>query len=484
MHKAVRWAIVAALASVTLVIFSVKPRRQPAAPSGRVVIQYWEKWSGTERDQMQMIVDDFNRTVGAEKGIYVDFLSLSGVDQKTRLAMSAGVPPDVSGVWDQQLVQFAAVDALEPLDGFAREYGMLRERYKPGCYDACVYNGTLWALPNTPAIVALHWNKRIFAENAAALRAAGLDPDRAPRTIDELDRYAGVLEKWDTDGRGRRTRLKSAGYLPMVPGWYLQFTWLWFGGKLYDERTHRFTLLDPGTIKAYEWIQSYSKRLGTDFTVTFQSGLSTFGSVNDPFLTGQVAMVIQGPWMANMIERKKPSMNRYRYDKKMEKSLPVTRRRDNYEWGVAPFPTLDPEARPATVAGLDVLSIPRGSKHKREAFEFIAYVNRQEVMEKLCSMHCKTSPLAKVSQNFIDRHPNPYIQIFEDLSRTAVAYTAPQSPVWMQVSAELKAATEGIYLMKPEGQSVADALRVVQERADQRCRQYDEVDARRHQAAR
>ena len=58
---------------------------------------------------MKQIVDDFNATVGREEKIFVNYLSMSSVDQKTLLATAAGVPPDVAGVWDNQVRQFAAM---------------------------------------------------------------------------------------------------------------------------------------------------------------------------------------------------------------------------------------------------------------------------------------------------------------------------------------------------------------------------------------
>ncbi len=48
------------------------PRAVSPAPANRVRIQYWEKWTGLEAQQMQRIVDEFNETVGREKGIWVD----------------------------------------------------------------------------------------------------------------------------------------------------------------------------------------------------------------------------------------------------------------------------------------------------------------------------------------------------------------------------------------------------------------------------
>src|SRR5262245_24151065 len=102
------------VAAAALLLAPRKAREQ--VPDGRVVIRYWEKWSGREGDQMKEIVDAFNRTVGAEKGIWVEYISISNVAQKTLIATAAGDPPDVAGVWDAQIWQFAGMNALECLD--------------------------------------------------------------------------------------------------------------------------------------------------------------------------------------------------------------------------------------------------------------------------------------------------------------------------------------------------------------------------------
>src|SRR2546430_1650901 len=99
------------LACAGLLVFRARPRDDPSARSGYVTVQYWEKWTGDEAAAMRHIVDDFNNTVGESKHIRVDFMSMSNVDQKTLVATAAGVPPDIAGVWESQLVQFAAMDA-------------------------------------------------------------------------------------------------------------------------------------------------------------------------------------------------------------------------------------------------------------------------------------------------------------------------------------------------------------------------------------
>jgi multiple sugar transport system substrate-binding protein len=119
------------------------PRGNESLPKGRVVIDYWEKWTGNEETQMRVIVDDFNNTVGAQKGIYVRYVSSSTINQKTLVATAAGVPPDIAGLFDVNLVQFAAMGALEPLEDMARERGITASYYKPVYWNGCNYNGHL-----------------------------------------------------------------------------------------------------------------------------------------------------------------------------------------------------------------------------------------------------------------------------------------------------------------------------------------------------
>jgi ABC-type glycerol-3-phosphate transport system substrate-binding protein len=322
-------------AAAALLIFG--PRPGAHYPPGRVVVTYWEKWTGNEGHQMQAVVDDFNRTVGREKGIYVQYLSMSSVHQKTLVATAAGIPPDIAGLWDGQVAQFAALDAVEPLDELAAERGLTRESYKPVYWRACTHEGRLYGLVSTPWAVALHYNKRIFRENAGALRAAGLDPDRPPRTLDELDHYAEVLDRFDPHNP---RRLERAGYLPLEPGWFIAYGAYWFGGDIYDEKARRFLFTDPPNVRCFEWIRKYSLRLGQDAITEFRSGFGNFDSVQNPFLAGTVVMEQQGPWMANYIYNLKPSMSCVKWPKEEELRLPVAQRRENYEWAVAPFPSI------------------------------------------------------------------------------------------------------------------------------------------------
>ncbi len=472
----IKWFFAAVLGLIALGVLIFGPQPEASRPKDRVVVSYWEKWTSKEAEQMKEIVNDFNKTVGAEKGIYVEYLSMSNINQKTLVATAAGVPPDIAGVWDAQVPQFAAIDALEPLDEMARAHGITESYYKPVYWRGCSYDGKLWGLVSTPAAVALHYNKRVFKENAAQLKAAGLDPNRPPKTLDELDRYAKVLDKFDKNKNIVRT-----GYLPMEPGWYLAQTPYWFGGQLFDPKTQKFTLTSPEVVKAYEWVRSYSLKLGKDSMSDFRSALGGFDSPQNPFMVGKLAMEQQGPWLSNYIENNAPKLNRWvTDDKKLEMTWPTEKRRTNYEWGAAPFPSAVASAQGVAYCPFDVLVIPRGAHHVKEAFEFIAYVNEQGPMEKLCMMHCKNSPLSKVSRNFLEKHPNPYIAVFENLANSPQAKSLPPLAIWPEVADELSNVAQQVYLLQATPKA---ALSQAQARLQEKYNRFREFQAGRQKSS-
>jgi ABC-type glycerol-3-phosphate transport system substrate-binding protein len=424
--------ILGVLVTAALVVLVFGPRPEPPLPLGResdTIIHYWEKWNGAEGAAMQQIVDDFNGTVGKQKHIFVEMMSISDIDQKTLVATAGGVPPDVAGLWDPMVVQLGSLQALVPLEDLAAAKGITADYYLPVFWNACHFNGHLYALVSTPASIALIYNKKIFHDNADKLRAAGLDPDTYPKSIDELDRYSDVLTEFTTDSSGRRHVLR-AGYLPMSPDydWYITSIPIWFGATEWDVQAQRFTLTDPGVIKAFQWIESFPKKFGKEAVSEFSTAQGGFNSAQNAFIAGKLAMQMQGPWMANFIHLLNPAMD--------------------HDWAAAPFPSDVPGLNNVTYCPFDTLMIPRGSHHVAEAFEFIAFVNTQAEMEKLCRLHCKNCPLAHPSWDFLHDHPNPFISVFQNLAASPNAHVTMQCPIAPEAGAELTAIVQGVLALE------------------------------------
>jgi ABC-type glycerol-3-phosphate transport system substrate-binding protein len=439
-----RFLIVGALVVTALLLLAFGPRATDEFPEDCVIVDYWEQWTGYEEAGMRAIVDEFNRTVGREKKIFVRYLSTSAIQQKTLVATAAGAPPDIAGAWNQNIPQFAALDALEPLDEMAAAYGITADKYKKVYWHECHYDGRLYGLVSTAFDIGLYWNRNVFKDRADDLRAAGLDPERAPRTIAELDRYAQVLDQVNPS----TGQIEAAGYIPLEPGWYSNYTCIWFGGRWWDEASGKFTFTDPNVVRSYDWIQSYSRRLGQRAETAFRASVGNYASPQNSFLAGRVAMMQQGTFFASVIQFQKPSMTG--------------------QWAAAPFPSYDLNLKDVTYCNCDVMLIPRGAKHKREAFEFIAYVQRQPVMERLARSHGKLSPLAQVSEEFLSTHENPFIRVFDALAASPNARPSEPVPILPEVDAEMNNFVQRLAMLQvtPE-----EGLREMQQRLQQK---YDD----------
>ncbi len=396
------------------------------ARTDRVTVVYWEKWTGQEGEEMRKVVDAFNRS---QDRIFVRYLSISGVDTKTLLATSGGNPPDVAGIWQERIAQFADGGALMDLTPMANEAGLGRDYYIANYYNACSYQGKLWALPSTPASVALHVRPDLVPPEVAS-------PETFPQTIEELDALTERISQRDPNGA-----IKMAAFLPSNPGWW---HWGWgslFGGKLLEG--DRIVVNGPESVRAFEWIQSYAKRFGAKEVQSFQSGFGTFSSPQDPFMSGKVASELNGTWKGNYINVYKKGL----------------------KWFAVPFPYPKdrPDLKGHALLSQDVLAIPRDAKHPKEAFEFIKFVQRQDVMEGLCKGHGKNSPLNQVSESFFETHPNPQIRLFDELARSKTSFSPPVVGLFPQISSEVGVAFQEV---SNEIKTPKQALDDAQKRSD------------------
>lgn len=394
-------------------------------------ITYWEKWSGFESEAAEQVVARFNdierlkaQSEPGYRPIEVKYVSVARIEQKLLVAIAGGNPPDVAGAYTLMLYPYVDKGAVLDLTPMLEKAGISRDQFIPSLWDLGRYHDRQWALPTTPATTALHWNRRLFSE-------AGFDPDIAPRTIEELDHYAEQMTKWEVVGPdgvleirsgycpeipNENKRLIQVGFLPSEPNWW-NYAWgNYFGGDLMSD-TGEVTTVSPENIRAYDWVASFSRKLGVQNVQRFVSGFGNFSSPQNAFMSGKIAMEIQGVWMYNFIENYAPGM----------------------KWGVAPFPYPEqsPQLKATTFVDADLIMIPKGSPHPEEAFEFIKYLMSQEGMEQLCLGHRKFSSLLAVSEHFYRDHPHPYIRIFRDLALSSNRVSSSKTGIWAEYRREM-----------------------------------------------
>lgn len=374
---------------------------------------------------MMKVVDAFN---ASQNRIFVRYAVTSDIGQKSMIAIAGGDPPDVIGLYSFNIPPYAESNAIMALDELAPRYGVSLDNYAKGVRQVMQHKGQWWATVNTAGSIALYYNKALFAE-------VGLDPERPPRSIEELDDAHRKLVLMREDGE-----LLRAGFLHREPGWW---SWLWpyhFGGSIYDPAGDRSTVGSPECVRAMIWMQMYARELGVDRVKKFADGFGNYFTPENPFLTGKVAMIVQGPWIANLIQAFKPDL----------------------AYGVAPFPVAAGVANsePVGLIDTDVLAIPRGAKHPEASMEFIAWTQRQDMTEQLARAHFKPSPLARISEDFLSTHPNKGIAVHYNIFNSSRAFIAPPTRVWQQFKDECDSVVQRLWRLEVEPDAALAALQI------------------------
>jgi len=300
----------------------------------------WHGLTSIDLDNMNKVVKAFEEKNPTIKMKLVYTESSEGSDQKLLTAVAGGNPPDVALFDRFKVGTWAAQGSLTDLSSMAAESGIRKEMYYPFAWEESSYQGKLYAMPMDTDSRLLFYNKDHFKE-------VGLDPNKPPQTIAELEAAAEKL----TIKEGKR--FKRIGFIP----WYSQgwlYTWGWaFGGEFQDAATGKITANDPKVVEALQWMTDFGKKYNVEDIAGFTSAAGT--EEMDPFISGQVSMKISGNFTVKGIEKFKPDLN----------------------YGVAPIPT-PTGTNFTTWSGGGSAIIPKGSKNVAAAWKFLEFLGKEE----------------------------------------------------------------------------------------------------------
>ncbi len=348
--------------AILLALLSFLPSATHADPAGkrRVKLVVWGLQSGKETAGLDAQIAEFERM---NPDVDVSNLSVGAGKmnpQKLMTSIVGGAPPDVI-VQDRFTVgDWASRGTFMPLDGFlAKETGpeaIRKENFYPAAWNEALYQGKVYAIPTGIDDRMLMYNKKVFRE-------AGLDPEKPPRTWEELREMAKKINAKNPDGT-----FKRIGYVPHLAAygnsWFYIYSWM-NGGSFMTADGRTCTLNAPENVEALEYlVQLYDDAGGYNSVNIFASGFQ--GGEQDPFFIGKIGMVIHGSWVIPNIARYAPDL----------------------EFGVAPPPV--PAARvrgEGRFAGMDPdmtwtggfsFAIPNGAANPEVAWRFIRYMQSEE----------------------------------------------------------------------------------------------------------
>jgi sn-glycerol 3-phosphate transport system substrate-binding protein len=134
---------------------------------------------------------------------------------KALTAFKSGEPPDIAVLLSTDMFTLIDEDAITPFDGLIKSGD--DKTWLKSFYPAFMANsqtgGKTWGIPFQRSTVVMFWNKDAF-------KAAGLDPEKAPDTWDELVADGGKLTKRDAAGAVSQwtVEIPSTGF----PYWLFQ----------------------------------------------------------------------------------------------------------------------------------------------------------------------------------------------------------------------------------------------------------------------
>ena len=173
---------------------SVRPRVARAADT--IELTYWYSWTDKIKENNEERVQEFNDTVGKEKGIHVTAEyqgSYDDLNAKLKTAFVANEEPDVCVMVINGTQAFADGGMIQPIDDLVSEDDV--KDFWPGLMENCYADDVLYGVPYLRSTPVLYYNKTMFEK-------AGVDASKAPETWDDVVAASDALKEIGVGGYG------------------------------------------------------------------------------------------------------------------------------------------------------------------------------------------------------------------------------------------------------------------------------------------
>ena len=115
---------------------------------------------------------------------------------------------------------------------------------------------------------------------------------------------------------------------------------------------------DPAWAKFFRWQKNLVDAFGYANLVRWQAGAGDEFAPSHPFETGKLAMMLDGEWRVAFIKNEHPEL----------------------QYGTAPMPVADgrPELYGAGAVNGTIIGIPKGGKHRDQAWDLVKYLTTND----------------------------------------------------------------------------------------------------------
>lgn len=325
-------------------------------------------------------------------------------------ALSGGKGPDILMMDQVWVGQYASSGFAYNLGEFVEsDDTFVEEDYFQGAWDSCSYLGETYGVPFDVGVWGmLYYNKDMFRE-------AGLDPEKAPETWDELLEYG---KKLTTDTQyGIATWIGTGDAVQCMVD---AFTFSGGGELVSDDHTEVLLNSEAG-IAALDFWNECSK--------ISPPGVAGRGEEDSfkLFASGQCAMAFYGEWGQDTVASMAPDM----------------------DYGVALLPIPEGGTSIGTLGGFN-LGINANSENKELAWEFLKYTTREGVNENIVDLTPANKSAAEKFLNENRKNPDAIMEQLEN------ALFRPTLPTYSEMAEIQRTATQEVILGESDSKTALD----------------------------
>ncbi len=198
---------------------------------------------------------------------------------KALAALNSGKPAQLSVMFSIDIHELMDLDAIVPFDDVISTSAEKKwlKGFHPALMENGIVEGKTYGIPFQRSTIVMYYNKDMF-------RAAGLDPDKAPSSWQELVEMGQKLTKKDNNGKVTQwgAMIPSTGY----PYWMFGALTKEKDHKLMNQAGNKTYFDDPKAIAALE----FWKDLGNKHQI-MPKGMIEWGTLRQNFLEEKTAIM-------------------------------------------------------------------------------------------------------------------------------------------------------------------------------------------------
>ncbi|WP_455616130.1 ABC transporter substrate-binding protein [Eisenbergiella sp.] len=295
-----------------------------------ITLTFWNGFTGTDGEVLTNIVNTYNETNDKNITIEMDIMPWDTFYEKLPPAIATETAPDFVLMPTSRLRVYGK-ESLASMNDYFDYEGSNKEDFQDGVLDSYMLDGEYYSIPMQIVSHYLFWDKDLF-------KAAGLDPDTPPATMEQLGEYAKKLTDKSKNQYGFAMDFAGTNLLYQ----YIMFA---FGDGFFDEETATAMIDTDDNLKAMTFAQDL-----------WNAGVSPADIDDTVLCSGQVGMFINGSWMVNGL------------------------RNAGRNFGVAAVPAAEGEEAKAICVPVGFeIPITTSEEKKLAAYDFIRYWNSTEV---------------------------------------------------------------------------------------------------------